>query len=240
MTKFVALVSGKGGTGKTTVCINLAAALKSYGRDVIILDGDLHGPNINIHLGLPSVPVTLNDVISSGGDITNAIYKHHTGVKIIPASISLKDYPSIDYKLLHKAYNDLKGLCEIVFVDCPPGFSEGMFDMINGMDELIVVTNPDLPSLTDTLRLIKILDSKGHNIIGVIVNMCGQSKDDVSTDNVETLLDKPVIGEIPYDVKVRSAIKKKIPVVMVHTESKSAKAFRTLAQLMIGHKTSLK
>ena len=64
MAKIYAIISGKGGVGKTTTSINLASSLNKLGEDVIIVDGNLTTPNVGIHLGAPIVPITLNHVLN--------------------------------------------------------------------------------------------------------------------------------------------------------------------------------
>ena len=76
--KAIAVVSGKGGVGKTTSAINLAAALNFFGKDVVILDANLTTPNVGLHLGAPIVPVNLNHVLSGKASIVDAIYEHES------------------------------------------------------------------------------------------------------------------------------------------------------------------
>ena len=103
MSKIYAIVSGKGGTGKTTSAINLGTSLNHLGEDVLIIDGNLATPNIGIHLGAPIVPITLNHVLNGKAKIEEAIYEHESGTKIIPASLSLKQAEKINYRKLGQA-----------------------------------------------------------------------------------------------------------------------------------------
>lgn len=92
MTKVITITSGKGGVGKTTTAINLAAALNSLGKDVILVDSNLTTPNVGIHLGAPIVPVTLNHVLLGKAKVGDAIYEHSSGTKILPSSLSEKNF----------------------------------------------------------------------------------------------------------------------------------------------------
>ena len=91
MAKIYAIISGKGGVGKTTSAINIGTSLNELGEDVIILDGNLTTPNIGIHLGAPIVPISLNHVLNNQAKLEDAIYEHESGTKIIPASLSLNE-----------------------------------------------------------------------------------------------------------------------------------------------------
>ncbi|MCK5452598.1 MAG: AAA family ATPase, partial [Candidatus Aenigmarchaeota archaeon] len=89
MTEIISVVSGKGGVGKTTLVSNLAVALTKLGGKVLVIDGNVSGANLGIHLGVPSVyPVSLNDVLHKDAFITQAIYRHASGFNIIPASLN--------------------------------------------------------------------------------------------------------------------------------------------------------
>jgi len=90
MAKIYAIISGKGGVGKTTTTINLGISLNLLGEDVIIIDANLTTPNIGIHLGAPIVPTTINRVLNNQAKLEDAIYEHESGTKIMPASLSLK------------------------------------------------------------------------------------------------------------------------------------------------------
>ncbi|MEK6917071.1 MAG: AAA family ATPase, partial [Nanoarchaeota archaeon] len=109
MTKFIVIASSKGGVGKTTTAINLGTALTLFGRNVVVVDCNFSTPNVSIYLGSPQVPVTLQDVMKEGKHISEALYMHSHGLKIIPASPSLKHRDKIDMKKLGSLLKDLSG-----------------------------------------------------------------------------------------------------------------------------------
>ena len=69
MTKIIVITSGKGGVGKTTTAINLGAAMNHFGKDVLVIDGNLTTPNVGIHLGSPEVPINLNHILNGKADV---------------------------------------------------------------------------------------------------------------------------------------------------------------------------
>jgi len=103
MTKFIAIMAGKGGTGKTTTSINLGAALSYFGKDVIVVDANLTTPNVGIHLGVPIVPIHLHHVLQGKNDISEAVYVHPAGPKIVPGSIAMSDLHSTNPENLARA-----------------------------------------------------------------------------------------------------------------------------------------
>src|SRR3989338_5895300 len=91
MNKIIVITSGKGGVGKTTTAINLGAAINYFEKDVLVIDGNLSTPNIGVHLGSPEVPINLNHVLSGKAEPKEAVYKHESGLKIMPSSLSIKE-----------------------------------------------------------------------------------------------------------------------------------------------------
>ncbi|MBI4174544.1 MAG: AAA family ATPase, partial [Candidatus Aenigmarchaeota archaeon] len=121
MTRIIAVVSGKGGVGKTTMVANIGTALSKMGKNVIILDANLTTPSLGMHMGVPLYPVTLHDVLKGRANIKDAVYKHESGVKIVPAGISLRDMRGVDSKDLPNALLDLLGSAEIILLDAAAG-----------------------------------------------------------------------------------------------------------------------
>ena len=90
MEKVIAVISGKGGVGKTTFTANVGLALKRSGRDVTVLDGDMSNSNLGLQLGFFQFPIGLQDALKGGIGIHKAIYTHPSGLQVIPSSISMK------------------------------------------------------------------------------------------------------------------------------------------------------
>src|SRR3990167_671923 len=108
--KVITITSGKGGVGKTTTAINLGTALNSFGKEVIIIDANLTTPNVGLHLGAPIVPVNLNHVMQGKAKVTDAIYEHESGTKIIPSSLSVKELRNINHSKLKDVAKKLRSM----------------------------------------------------------------------------------------------------------------------------------
>ncbi|MBS3098366.1 cell division ATPase MinD [Candidatus Woesearchaeota archaeon] len=230
MTKFIAVVSGKGGTGKTTTAVNLAASLNNLGRDVILLDGNLTTPNIGIHLGMDA-PVGLYDILKGKNNLSEAIYLHPSGLMIIPSNVNLE--PASNYnKKLSSILLDLVGKSEIVIADSATNLGEDTLSILKSSDEAIVVTNPNLPAITDALKTIKIAEDCGSVVIGVVLNRITNNRLDIPVKDVKNMLDKPIIAEIPEDKKVQESILIRHPLVYSHPNSAASIKFKRLADLL--------
>jgi len=108
MARLITITSGKGGVGKTTSAINIGAALNAFGKEVVILDANLTTPNIGLHLGAPIVPVNLNHVLLGKAKISDAIYEHESGTKIIPSSLSVKELKRLNHFKLKEVGKKLR------------------------------------------------------------------------------------------------------------------------------------
>ncbi len=234
MSRCVGILSGKGGVGKTTTTLNLALALREYKRDVCVLDANIGMPNVAIHLGCTNLPTYFNHVLQNKAHISEAVYRHTSGMKVIPSSIKFKDINSVKLDEIHKHVNQIKGKTELLLIDCPPGLNQDAQHTINAIDEAIVVTNPDLASVTDTLRTIHYCEEKGVSVLGVIINKIRNDKYEMSPHNIASMLDKVILGQIPSDTKVKEALNTKHPVVFSFPEAESSKSFKNLAIKLIG------
>src|SRR3989344_5394594 len=169
MAKLITITSGKGGVGKTTTAINLGAALNAFGKEVIILDANLTTPNIGLHLGAPIVPVNLNHVLLGKAKIADAIYEHESGTKIIPSSLSVKELKRLNHGKLKDVGKKLRKMADFIIYDSAAGLGEEAMAAIEAGDELIIVTNPEIPAVTDALKTSKVIEDMGKQIRGVIV-----------------------------------------------------------------------
>ena len=158
MAKVYAILSGKGGVGKTTSAVNLGTSLNHLGEDVIIVDANLTTPNIGIHLGAPIVPITLNHVLNGQAEVEDAIYEHDSGTKIMPASLSLKETEKINYRKLIDIAKKLKKISNHIIMDAAAGLGEEAKSAMYAADEIIIVTNPEMSAVTDALKTIKLAE----------------------------------------------------------------------------------
>ncbi len=233
MTIFIGVLSGKGGVAKTTSVVNLGASLNYFGRDVIIIDGNLSTPNLGLHLGVPVVPITLHDVLKGKNSLTDAVYLHHSGIKIVPAGLSLNDLRNVSPEKLKNVMPTLDGLTDVVILDGSAGLGRETLSIMNSVDELIIITNPELPAVTDALKTIRLSEEMGKKIKGVILTKSGENHD-IPIENIQQLLEKPILGIIPYDKSIRESLIRREPVIYSHPKSKASIAYKQLAADMIG------
>lgn len=234
MAKFIGVMSGKGGVGKTTTSINLALAMHKKGSDVVIVEGNLSSPNLSIHLGGTYFPVTLHDVMQNKHPIKNAMYEHQTGLKIIPADISVDAMQLVNFQELKKHAQDLHLYSDFVIIDGSPGLGRETTHLIELADEIIVVTNPDQASVTDAKRLIEFAKRFNKLIIGVLISKHKRRRYKLSIDEIEELLDTRVIGIVPECKKFEKSLHQKKPYLHLYPRKKASKEYHKIASIITG------
>ena len=229
MSKIIVVTSGKGGVGKTTTSINLAVAMNSFGKDVLVVDGNLSTPNVGIHLNSPEVPICLNHVLSKKADLFEATYEHESGIKIIPSSLSIKELKKTKHERLKYFKEEFLKISEHVIIDCSAGLGNEATHTLEVADELIIVTNPEMPAIADALKAIKLAEEMKKPVLGVIVTRVQKDKIELPPKIVKEMLEVPVLGMIPEDKHVRKAVNKKNPVLHIYPKSKASRAYKEVA-----------
>ncbi|MDP3918857.1 MAG: cell division ATPase MinD [Nanoarchaeota archaeon] len=229
--RILGLLSGKGGVGKTSSSINLGAALNHFGKDVIVIDGNLSTPNVGLHLGVPTVPINFHDVLKGKNKINESLYSHPSGLKFIPGSLSISDMQGLNLK----KFGDIRKLdADFILLDGAAGLGGEAIKVMENSDELIIVTNPELPALTDALKTIKLAEELGKDVLGVLVTRVKKDDLDISIRNVEALLERPVLGVIGEDDNIRVSLSMKDAVVHTHPSTLASKGYFRLAANIAG------
>lgn len=240
MSKIIVINSGKGGVGKTTTAINLGASLNQLSKNVVVVDANLNTPNIGIHLGAPIVPVTLNHVLKGKADIEDAVYEHSSGTKIIPSSLSIKELTKFNTKNFADIGARLKELYEYVIFDCAAGFGEEVISVMDIADEIIIVTNPEMPAVTDALKSVKVARDRGKNVTGVIITRHKNAKYEMPLSSIKSMLETSIIGVIPEDKAVKESVNKRDAVIHTHPRSKVTKKYQEIARKIAGETEEVK
>ena len=234
MTRFIVFASGKGGVGKTVLTTNLAAAIHKFGRDVIIVDGNMSTPNVSVLLGMPKLPVTLHDVLAGNAKAREAVYLHPSGLKVMPAGLGISHMRLRQKKSLATALNEFANKTDFILIDCAAGLGQEAMQAMHAGDELIIVTNPEIHAMTDALKAYEYAKEIGIRPIGVVINKVRNKKWEMTKEIVEEFLELPVIGMIPEDENVRKSIAYKTPLVYAYPHSPASRAIKQLAAKMIG------
>ncbi|MFB6212965.1 MAG: cell division ATPase MinD [Candidatus Nanohaloarchaea archaeon] len=234
MTRLICVSSGKGGTGKTTVTSNIGAALTQFGSDTIVLDANLTNPNLGFHLGIPLYPKTLHDVLKGDAHITEAMYIHNSGLRVVPAGLSIEDLVDTSPENLSDVLLDAVGEPDHVLVDSAAGLGNESINAIEASDETLIVTNPNLPAVTDALKTVNIAEEAGTDVLGVVLNRVQGHDSELDREEVESMIGYPVLTEVPEHEKVQEALAVKKPVVHHEPDHHVSERFKGLAADIAG------
>lgn len=234
MTRLICVSSGKGGVGKTTATANIGAALTQFGADTIVLDANLTNPNLGFHLGIPLYPVTLHDVLRDEAHITEATYIHNSGLRVVPAGLSVEDLRNTSPNQIGDVLRDTVGEPEFVLLDSAAGLGSESINAIEASDEVLLVTNPNLPAVTDALKTCKVAEEADTHVLGVVLNRVKESDSELSVEEIEDMIGYPVVAEVPEHEVVDESVSNKSPVVHHEPDHHVAEQFRTLAADLAG------
>lgn len=232
----IAVLSAKGGVGKTTTAINLACALGQFGRETLVLDGNYLKPNVGLQLGITNLKKHVHDSLKGKAHLTDIVYVHPSGVKIIPGSIVYEEIEETHSHTFKDIIHQLQDKVEVLIIDGAPGFGKEMKEIVAVTDKAILVTTPDLAAITDTLKTKRYCQERGCDILGVVVTHISKKTYEADARTIQTIFECPVIGEIPYDTAIHEAQAKKYPVVFANLEAPATIAYKKLAAGLIGEK----
>ncbi len=233
MGRIIVITSGKGGVGKTTTAINLGAAINNFGKDVIVIDGNLTTPNVGVHLGSPEVPVNLNHVLSKKADLGEAVYEHDSGLKIIPSSLSMKEMKKTKPEELKNIRKELEKISDYVIIDCAAGLGAEAESAIELADEIIIITNPEMPAITDALKAVKLAGEMKKPVLGAIITKVRKDDIEMSPETVKEMLEVPILGMIPHDLDISRALNARNAVVNVFPKGKPSRAYKEIASRLV-------
>lgn len=225
----IAIASGKGGVGKSTVSVNLAISLAKTGASVGLLDADILGPNIPMMMGQPKMPPPQNKKL---------IPAESHGVKFISmAFLSDPEKPMIwRGPMLHSAIRQLLvdvlwGPLDYLIIDLPPGTGDAQLSLAQTLplSGAVIVTQPMAVAATDALRGLKTFETLKVPILGVVENMSGEFFGTGAGQILAEQNETEYFGSIPMEANVRVGGDSGNPIVTAYPDSAAAKAFADVA-----------
>jgi ATP-binding protein involved in chromosome partitioning len=226
----VAVASGKGGVGKSTVSINLAISLAQHGAKVGVLDADIYGPNVPMMMGLEGPPVVENGKL---------IPLEAFGVKVMSMGFLMPEGEALVWRgpMLHKAIQQMLedvqwGELDYLIADLPPGTGDVQLSLAQNVPLTggVIVTSPQAVSVSDARRGATAFARLDVPIIGVIENMSGEVFGTGGGQIVAETMGVEYLGSIELDPQVRIGGDAGQPIVVQAPEGETARSFRMLAR----------
>jgi ATP-binding protein involved in chromosome partitioning len=240
--RVVAVASGKGGVGKSTVAVNLACALHGLGHRIGVMDADIYGPSVPKMMGRTDRPTVTDDKLNP--------VEHH-GLKMMSMAFLLEENAPVIWRgpMINKAIQQFArevnwGDLDLLVVDLPPGTGDAQLSLCQtiALDGGVIVTTPQDVALTVARRGIAMFEKVNVRILGLVENMsyyicphCHQHDDIFSHGGGRREADRlqvPFLGEIPLFTGIRECGDAGQPVVLAAPQSEPAQAFRACAEAL--------
>jgi septum site-determining protein MinD len=234
------ITSGKGGVGKTTLSANLGAALAMRGQRVVVIDADVGLRNLDVMLGLENrIVYDLVDVIEERCRLRQALVRHKQLSKLylLPAA-QTRDKSAVQSEDMVRICDGLRDEYDIILIDSPAGIEQGFRYAMEPADEILIVTNPEVPAARDADRVIGLIEAEEKGPARLIINRIkpdmverGQM---LSIADVVELLAIELIGVVPEDQGVLIAANRGQPLTLSSNHSRAGHAFHNIARRLLG------
>jgi septum site-determining protein MinD len=248
----IAVISGKGGVGKTTATANLGLGIAMNGKKCVVVDFDIGQRNLDMILGLENrVVYDLVQVMDGEASVKQALIKSKVddNLNFLAASQS-KDKSVLNSKKVQKLIKELKESFDYVILDSPAGIESGFEHTIEFADAAIIVVNPEVSSIRDADRAIGILDSKSQKVKDgaevakyLIINRIAadmvQRGEMLRSEDILDILNIKLVGKIPEDKGVIDASNQGKPIIL-DKKSIAGQAYRRIAGRLCGKKIDMK
>ena len=242
-TRVIAITSGKGGVGKTSLAVNLAVALQLAGQRVMLIDSDIGMANVNLLMGsvtnrslidLLDDEVELEDVVEDGV----AGVKYISGVAAIEAALSLN---RAEQRKLHKKLGRCSDLANIIIIDTGAGLNRNVIEFILASEEVLLITTPEPTALADAYAVIKAYTTYTERCnIKLVVN---RIHDEEECEDVDEKINQTTkkflgmsidcLGYIYEDRAVLEAVHKQEPFIIANPKSSASRCVEELAKSLL-------
>ena len=243
MGELIAVLSGKGGTGKTSVCAGLAEALAQSAEQVLCIDCDAGLRNLDLSLGLSQFSTLSFLDVCQGGYSLNMAVRHplYPSLAFLTAPVS-SCADQIDPDAFGAMLDAARKEFSFVLLDAPAGIDAGFRLAARYADRVLLVTGPDPAAIRDAARAADELERMGKTNVRLIVNRISKKMAAALHLTVDDIMDKaglPLIGLVPEDVNVMMATAFKQPL-LAFTKKGAAAACRRIAKRLQGMKVPVK
>lgn len=242
MGEVIAVLSGKGGTGKTSLCAALGTSLAAAGHRVLCVDTDVGLRNLDISLGLAEVPaLAFTDVSQAGAPLTQAArHPQFPTLFFLTAPVG-RSQAEIDREAFLHMTNQARADFDFCLLDAPAGVGALFAMAAQAASRIILVTGPDPAALRDAARTGELLELMGKREVRLAVNRVSPELYDrmrLTVDDVMDWVGLPLLGVVPEDRNVTLAAARGKPLIL-YSRRGAAAACRRMARRLLGLRAPL-
>lgn len=230
----VCFISGKDGVGKTFITINLGFLLSRMGMRVLVLDGDLEGPNAGLSIGIDRPDkATLHDVLGKRAEVVEAVNKTEFGFHLLAGDMRVTALENIQLENYSGLLGTLEKIYDIVLVDTTSKYGPELAIPLATCGQAIIVLEPNILSISDSMKTRGVARRLETKVTGVIINkIMGESR--IPAEKIAQIMESPIIGSIPHSPDVVSALDSALPLWKMNPRCPSSHALNKLATKLVG------
>ncbi|MCD6415051.1 MAG: cell division ATPase MinD [Candidatus Diapherotrites archaeon] len=206
MTRIIAISSGKGGVGKTSLTANLGISLGKLGKKVLMVDVDIQMANLALMVGMEGRPITIQDILVGEANALDGIYDVAPNVKLMPAKLSTEKLEKIPGEAFSSMISTVIQAVkpDIILLDTAPGMDDETIIPLSVANEVLVVTMAEPVSVADSMKIISLAEGRlSKNITGAVINMVKGLEGEMSKGEIEKALGVDIVGVVPEDAELR-------------------------------------
>lgn len=238
-TRVIAVASGKGGVGKSSISLNLGLAIQELEKRVLLMDADLGMANIDILLGI-TPNFNLSHVLKGKCKFEEAVVQGPANISILAGTTGVDELiniSSVEVSRLIEAASHMEENYDIILLDIGAGVHYSVTNFILGCDEVLVVLTPEPTAVMDAYSLIKILSTKHYmGRTKLLLNQCNSLKEaNELAERMQRVIKQylnqnvELLGMIPFDENVRKSVREQNPFLIQYPKSEAARSIKELA-----------
>lgn len=222
-----AIAGAKGGVGKTTTALNLAALFAAGDRDTVVVDDDLVSASLTGYLDFTPDGATLHDVLADEADLADAVHEDVSGgFDLVPGATSLEAFAAVRGERLREVVEALREQYDVVVVDVGAGLSQDTVTPLGLADRVLLVTTQSEPAVDAAEKTKQVTERLDGSVEGVVVTRANK------VDRVREIakrLDVPLLAAVPSDPAIAKSEAEGAPLVVIDRDTPAAKAYMRLA-----------
>lgn len=231
------VASGKGGVGKTTTAVNVAAAMAEAGRSVVLVDYDLGMANAGAVLDVEDTDATLHDVLAGEAEPLDAVGGAPGGFDVMVGGTDIEDFGRADPSKFRGLADGLRNEYDVVVVDTGGGLSHDTTVPLGLADDTLLVSTAQAAALENTQKTLELVERVDGNVTGLVLTRVGGS--DVDVDSEVDAMGTQVLGTVPEDSGVAESEDAGEPLLVYAPESPAAQSYRELGYELLGESPPL-